>query len=400
MLKNNMPLKLLSFFIAVFLWFYVIGEVNPTVTQTVENVPVELLNVNTLEQRELAVQGGDNFSVDIVIEGRRGDLNRLDKDEIKASADIFGYEKGNNYVPVQVEVPENISLKKIKTPKIEITLEELVSVYKGISIKFKGKTKHGTEPGQVDISPAEVEIKGAKTEVDSVEAVQAEINASEITDDLRTFTAEPVAINRNSDPVYNVGLSAESVEVEMILYHTKTVPLKVDIQGKVPKEYELEDISVPDEITIKGTKAALEKISSVTAEPVDLGKVTASTTIELNPKLPEGVEIASGSQNRGVDVRIRGVSAKTLKLSTGNCIFNHLGKNLNANVNTGEISITFTGNEQLIEAAEAGDFTLSVDLKGLKEGMHAVEAKVTSNKKFNSIKIKPKTLEVTIKAEI
>ena len=36
MLKNNTVLKILSLLIAMGLWFYVIGEVNPTVVQTIE----------------------------------------------------------------------------------------------------------------------------------------------------------------------------------------------------------------------------------------------------------------------------------------------------------------------------------------------------------------------------
>lgn len=402
MLKNNTVLKILSLLIAMGLWFYVIGEVNPTVVQTIENIPVQLLNENTLEERDLAVRGSDNFTVDVVLEGRRGDLNRLDPDEIKASADIFGYERGENYVPVQVEVPENVMLKKIKTPKIQIVLEELISVYKEIAVKFNGKTKRGTEAGQVTTNPAEIEVKGAKSAVNAVESVQAEIDASEITDKLRTFTAEPVAISRNGNPVYDVDLSAESVEVETILYHTKTVPLKVEIKGSVPEKYEVEDITVPEEITIKGSKYDLSKIKEVTAEPVELKKITASTRIPVRPKLPPDVTVASDSEDQTIDIKIRGLASKTIRLSTADCIFNHLGQGLSAHVSTGQIFLTITGSEELIEAATEEDFTLSVDLKGLKEGKHTVDAKAApaeTDKRYKSIRIKPKTLQVTITAE-
>ena len=304
MLKNNTILKILSLLIAIFLWFYVMGEINPTTSQTFENIPVELLNVDTLDQRDLAIQGGANFSVDVVVEGKRADLNSLDKEKIKATADVFGYEEGENYVPVSVQLPDNVSLGQIKTPKIKVILEELVSVYKQISVKFTGKTPSGTEPGNVSVSPTEIEVKGAKSVVNSVKAVQAEVKASEITDDEQSFSAVPVAVDGNHEPVYDVSLSAESVEVQATLFYTKTVPMKVEIKGAVPSSYEMTDLSVPDEISIRGPKSAVEDITSVTADPVNISKVKASTTLKIHPNLPQGVELADESKGIGVYILI------------------------------------------------------------------------------------------------
>lgn len=400
MVKNDNVLKILSLLIAIFLWLYVIGEVNPTVTQTIENIPVSLLNENTLEQRDLAIDGDvENLTVDIVVEGSRGDLNRLDREEIKATADIFGYEKGLNHVPVQVDVPENLKLTKIKTPKLEILLEDLVSVYKEIRVSFAGKLKSGTEAGDVSVSPAEIEVKGAKNAVNEVDSVQVEIDASELTDERRTFTAEPAALSQDGNPVYGVSLSAENIEVETVLYHTKTVPLEVEVKGAVPEKYELEDISLPNEITIKGSQKALQKIDSVEAEPVDLSKVTASTSLAVKPKLPKGVEVAEESQGDKIEIKMRGLYTGRLKLSTADCVFNHLDENLKAHVNTAQLSIAFIGPERLVKNADQKDFVFSVDLKGLKEGKHLVTPKVapvTKNKKFRKIAVNPKKVEVTI----
>ncbi|MCQ4635774.1 CdaR family protein [Anaerovorax odorimutans] len=399
MLRNKTVLKILSLLLAVFLWFYVMGEINPTTSQTIENIPVELLNVDTLDQRDLAIQGGANFSVDIVVEGKRAELNLLDKEKIKATADIFGYEEGENYVPVSVQVPDNVSLKQIKTPKIKVNLEELVSVYKQISVKFTGKTASGTEPGNVTVSPTEIEVKGAKSVVNSVKAVQAEVKASEITDEMKTFTAEPVAVNGNNEPVYDISLSAKSVEVQAALYYTKTVPLNVEVKGTVPEEYEMTDISVPEEISIRGPKDAVEDIKSVTADPVNISKVKASTTLKIQPRLPQGVEVADESKSIGVKIKIKGLSTKSISLSTKNSEIKNVEDGLNAYINTAEVKATVTGSEDLLKDLKASDFKLSIDLKGLKEGNHTVAVDVTSDKKFNSLKISPQKVEITINGQ-
>lgn len=396
MLKNNTVLKILSLLIAVFLWVYVMGEINPTTTQTIENIPVELLNENTLAQRDLAIQGSSSFAVDIIVEGKRAELNEVDKDNIKATADIFGYEEGENYVPVLVAVPDNVTLKEIKTPKIQVAIEELISVYKSISVKFTGKTEAGTEPGKVSTSPTQIEVKGAKSVVNNVDSVRAEVKASEIADELETYTATPVAVNRNGDPIYDVTLSAETIEVQAALYYTKTVPLKVEIKGSVPETYEVTDTFIPEEVSIRGPKADVDGISSVTADPVDISKVTASTTLTIRPKLPKGVEVSDNSKKIGVIIKIKGLTTKTIHLSTKYSELKNLQQGLNAYVNTADIAVTVTGKERLVKNLKADDFHVSINLKDMKEGNHSVKVKVTSDEEFNSMQIKPETVEITI----
>ena len=44
-------LKLLSFVIAVLLWFYIIAVVDPSVDVTIRDIPVRFTNQNLLEDR-------------------------------------------------------------------------------------------------------------------------------------------------------------------------------------------------------------------------------------------------------------------------------------------------------------------------------------------------------------
>lgn len=305
MLKNNTVLKILSILIAVCLWMYVMGSVNPMTTQTIENIPVELLNQDTLQERGLAVRSGMGFSVDIIVEGNRSILHELDKDKIKATVDVFGYEEGENSVPIQVEVPNNVRLKEVKTPRIEITVDELISAYKKVDIKFVGKAESGTEPAVIATSPTEIEVKGAKTLVNSIKTVQARLNAAELSDDPKSFQAKLQALNQNGEQIYDVTLSADTAEVEVVLYHTKTVPLEVKTIGRLPKGYELEDLSAPEEIKICGAKEDLDSIEKIETEPVDISQMKASATLELQPILPSGVQVSEGSKKAAAEIKIK-----------------------------------------------------------------------------------------------
>lgn len=280
MLRSNTVLKILSLLIAIFLWVYVMGEVDPTTSTTIKDVPVKLQHLDALEEKDLAVKGSQQFSVDVVIEGSRAELNRLDRSEIKAEADLFGYEKGKNQVPVQVSVPENVTLKDIKTPRIEVVLEELVSDYKTIEVSFRGDTEEDTEPGEVECSPAEIEVKGGKSAVKSVESVRVEIRAAELTDELQTFSVKPKAYDKNGKHVTNVEFSTEMVDVRAILHHTKTIQIsgnEIELKN-VGQDLEAVVRTAKVSVTATGQKTQIEPLSKDDFQlSVDLKQKKAGT---------------------------------------------------------------------------------------------------------------------------
>ena len=59
---------IISIIIALLLWSYVIIQVNPTKEETIARVPVQLLNVQSLTVRQLAIAGDGEYTVDVVVE--------------------------------------------------------------------------------------------------------------------------------------------------------------------------------------------------------------------------------------------------------------------------------------------------------------------------------------------
>ena len=55
MLRNKNIVRILSLLIAVVLWAYVMGEINPETTIKFKNINVEILNQESLEDRGLAL---------------------------------------------------------------------------------------------------------------------------------------------------------------------------------------------------------------------------------------------------------------------------------------------------------------------------------------------------------
>lgn len=299
-MRSNTVLKILSLLLAIALWAFVLGEVNPTVKKTIHGVPVEFTSVDTLEDRELAMVTQEGYTVDIVIEGARSDVGQLEISDIQATADLYGYdEEGENQVSVDVVLPSKLSLEEVKTPDITVVLEELVSVSKPVTVEFTGKTADKTEATAVEVAPSEVEVKGAKSVVNRVDTVKVKIDSEELTEEVEVFNIVPSAYTKNDKPVKNVSISANKVEVEAVLYHTKTVDLKVKTTGTSNNDAK---VTIPDEITIKGTAESLARITSIATDYVDISEITENTVLPIDLMLPYGVEIADISKDIGVKI--------------------------------------------------------------------------------------------------
>ena len=50
-LKNNLSLKIISVIVAIILWLYAVSELNPETTKTITDVPVEVINMDALNEK-------------------------------------------------------------------------------------------------------------------------------------------------------------------------------------------------------------------------------------------------------------------------------------------------------------------------------------------------------------
>lgn len=299
MLENKTILKILSLLLAIALWAFVLGEVNPTVKKTIYDIPVEFTNVDSLEGRDLAMVTQDGYYVDIVVEGARSDVGNLEISDIQAVADLYGYTEGENHVSVDVTAPNTVSIEEVKTPEITVVLEKLVSVSKPVTVEFTGTTAENTEASLVDASPSEVEVKGAESVVAKVDTVKVQVDAASLTETAEVFNEVPTAWTKKGKLIKDVSISANTVEVEAVLHHIKTVTLELKVTGDPEGDPE---ITVPKEVTIKGTSEALARITSISAEAINISDVTETELIPLELTLPYGVELANISKDIGVKI--------------------------------------------------------------------------------------------------
>ena len=87
-LMNNLVIKLLSVFVAFFVWLVIINVIDPTTTKHFSSIPVVILNENviTSANQVFEVESGD--TVDVTVKGKRSFIEQLDETDFSASADL------------------------------------------------------------------------------------------------------------------------------------------------------------------------------------------------------------------------------------------------------------------------------------------------------------------------
>lgn len=387
---------IISIVIAFFLWIYVIGGVNPTIKQTIPNVPVQLLNVESLTARDLAISGDGEYTVDVIVEGKRSDIMKVSEKEIIAEADLFGWSKGENFIPVKVQVPDALDIIEIKPPKIQVTIENLVALSKPITVIFKGEMPQGYEEGEVEIKPSEIEVTGAKSDVQTVSQVQVAVDVSELSQNKKNIQAEAMAVNQVGMLIENVKLSSNYVNVSAKLSKLKEVALKVEMIGKPVDGIGIET-KVPDKIFIKGSKNAIKDITSVYTEPVDISEITANDTIPLSLILPDGVEIAKGYEKLQLEVSTIKVDSKVFRYSSDDILIEGLTKGKSVNTDTTSFEVTVSGKKEILSGLTADKLKLYIDVADASIGSMTTKVLVTSTVPLQNISVKPEVINITVK---
>jgi YbbR domain-containing protein len=232
---ENPWLKVLAFFITAVLWWSVASR--PVSEITLHNVPIELANLS--KSPSLVPTKYDTLLASVTLRGPRDSLDDLKSSELSVIADLGGVEPGVRVIPLRLDpnrLAPNVEAVEIDPHDIRITVEREVTNKVTIKPRFDGDPVPGYEVRSWQVTPREVEIAGAATQVRDIKEVSTETVS--LYGRRATFT-EMVAIDIGST---SVNISGDG---------NRKVMLTVNI-GEIQEERLIE--SVP--VTIVGGPAS------------------------------------------------------------------------------------------------------------------------------------------------
>lgn len=379
--------KLLSLVIAIGLWFMVINTENPLETRSY-TASIQLQNEESLFERGYVVVNEDEITstrITVRLRGQRLALDTLSQSSTKVQAVvdldnvIYSYNGEPVSVPVKIVIPSvvndsfEILSKSIQTVSVDI--QPYINKDFEVKAVVNNSDTEAVQLADASVSPGTVTVYGAKSVVNSISEVRAEVNPEKLEDGM-VLTAKPVAYDAEGSVVDKVTFSSNELSVKVEMDDMKSVRVAVDITGRTAEGYEVTGIYVsPDTIEVAGDPDDLAGINILRLPDIDVGGIDSNIIREFSLKdyLPDGLRLigADGSERITVTVSVEEEETKDIVIPVDSiAVEGTLGEGLTAELTGDDITVTVSGAGSGAAGLEASDIRAYVDLDGYEAGVY------------------------------
>ncbi|MFR5601143.1 MAG: YbbR-like domain-containing protein [Lachnospiraceae bacterium] len=380
-LTNNLGLKLLSIFLAFFVWLLVVNLSNPE-TEDHREVPVEILNGDILEAAGQTYEIVGKSTVTVNYKIRTLDQHKVHSTDFKAYIDLADYYPVTGTVPVTIEVVNNedaIISWSTKPQVMRIETEELQRKMFDLEVETTGTVAGGYAPGEIIIAPTYIYVKGPVSLVGQISKVGIEIDMTDRDSDF-TGTAVPKFYDANGSEILQgddrITTNYEEISYEVSVLKVKDVALDFEVGGEVASNYRFTGVeSEVKTVSVEGLKSALASLSTITI-PADVlnveGAITdRKVTVDLSQYLPSGVKIAANSPSAiEVTLKVEQMETKLYSLEIDDIELTGENPSYQYEILPETLLLTVRGLGEDLESLDPATLHASIDVTGLQGGTH------------------------------
>ncbi len=298
-LSGDIGLKIFSAVIAICLWFYVVQVQDPDISRTIKHVPVVFTQTNLLEEKNLILLNGEEYTVDVEIRGPRKNVMGVNKKNLNVLVDVGSIEKtGQHTLVTKIVLPyANIEVVGKNPSSLQVTADNLVTVTKPVEIIEEGTPKDTYELGKKSATPEEISIKGPKTIIDGIQRVAVKVDVGEKTADI-TDKQNIVVYGAGDQEIKSpmLSFSEEEIAIHIEILKSKTVDIELvfaESAKHFEQEYILDKNSIKS-VQIAGVQALVESMDKVKTTAITPQNIGENGEVTITLDLPEGVRSLDG----------------------------------------------------------------------------------------------------------
>lgn len=291
LLYNNLFVKILAFFLALILWFYVTGDRLPDpqeVTRTIANVPLVWRNLDErLEVMEIPSE------VDVIISGSSEIIYGIRPQELEVYVDLRDLGEGTHRLTPNALVPRGIRVENYRPAQVTVVLEEVILQQKAVTLLTTGRPASGLVQGDPVVEPDQVFIRGPQSALPEVFQVRAIANIDGLESDFDQVLSL-FAVDQFEKPLEDVVINPDKVRVIIpIKEPQKEIPVDVPLEGQPASGYQVVEVNVtPATVLATAKQPVLDNVKSVSTSPVNISNASANIREELTLSVPEGVRLS------------------------------------------------------------------------------------------------------------
>ena len=320
--KHNIFLRIVSFFIAILIWFFVIAEINPDMESRIKGIDVIVTDVDHLAANGLAIVDGGNETVDIRVRGKRDKLVLVGADKFNVTASaaqitVPGTYKLNCNTVVDVD---GVSVISKNPSQITVVVDRVSSKTVPVSIEFTGKMSDKYILENYSLSPDAVVVKGPQSQLENVKKAIIKYNVDYLTRSLESSLSYKLLDAKNAEvDMTELTVDTPAVVFKATVKSVKNVPLMIDLISNGVFSEDIVKCTVnPETIRIIGEYDTVNLINQIQLASVNIMNhiISGSKDLVFDIVLPNGVFSDNDNLKAEVSITAPGYDIKEFIVST------------------------------------------------------------------------------------
>jgi len=397
--KQEFIIRVCCIIAAFVLWLFITSTENPISDYKIKNIPVQLVNMDILDDSNLTLVPGQELEIDLNIKGANTSI-LLDKkaEDFTVVADLSAYalKEGEQNIPIEIRrSPDNINVVNSDSLFIRVNLDKLVETKLPINFNISGVPKQGYYASEPQLSKESATVVGGSKFVSTVKAIIVEENIQDAESDvIKSYKLIPV--DSKEKAIDEVTVKPSHIDVKIPIRKTKTVGVQVKTTGKLSANLVLGSIKVlPERFDITGSAEALNNIENLSTESIDLSKISKTSTIDAKVTIPEGLSLVSAASEATVKVQVNVIKIVQKSISL-DIKYVNLDTNYEVTPLKNKSELVVSASETVINSLDLSKFSATLDLINLVEGEHTITVLVPMPEGIKLISSSPEKILVTI----
>lgn len=248
--------------------------------------------------------------VSVTLEGANALVtSTINTQNFRAYIDLTDKKVGKQAVKVQVSGLSKQLSYSINPKTVNVDIERRKSTTMPVQIEYnKNAVARGYKIGKTSVSPQQVEVTGAKAEVNQIDQIVAKVALPNGIDHDYTRQVILVAEDKKGRQL-NVVIDPTTAKANIPISTSKKT-VKIDLDSKNEESDKVYSVTArTDQVTLYGEKSALAKVNRLKVN-VDLRDVNSSITKDVPIELPKG---AVRSDPGSIQVQIKVKKASSAK---------------------------------------------------------------------------------------
>ena len=398
----DFPLKLTAILIALIFW--VVSILSAPASEFVREFPGRV----AVERPEAVPAGyvvqGQLGDVSVRLKGTEAALASVIASDLHARLNLSAADIHNSDpqdLPVDAKVATaGVQVESVAPATVTVRIEPITSRDVAVQARFANSPPTGTFAGDPAITPSQVRVNGAASQVARIAALYATVAFGDAVTDL-VQSVQPRAVDALGATID--GLTVDPAVVQLTVpvlptATTRTVPVVPAMRGAVALGYWITRVtSDPTVVTVRGEGAALSAIDQVATASIDVSGLAGDKTFQVALLLPaEGTSLVKAAQATVTVSVVPLLGSRAFPVvavqATG------LGSGFVAEFDPPSISIVAAGPVPALSGITAGQVVATVDATGKGPGTYPVDVVVRTPGGITAQTVQPTRVTLTIRA--